>query len=282
MLSKRAVAAVDPRALDLLVMPVAGENGIRTVGKQGVRIDGAHYLAAHVMPGTMVFVRQDPLDLGRALLFELNGGRFLCEAICPALSGLDPQAVVAAAKIEQRELIADATREIKRDMKRLARGPALIDRVLDVAKRDAPNLLPFPRRQDTRTTPAIEAAIEAMAPRTSIDEPTDPRTAAAQARLLAEIERAQEAKLEEQTDELVTARLDALHAERIARLNGGATPMPETERDRYRRAVECRLALDAGTLDAALAVWLGRYESSAEFRAQKRIHDDFGDAWLTG
>ena len=75
----------DPAALDILLAPVASNDGLRRVTKQGVRIDGAHYLPMGVQPGTDVLVRMDPADLGRVMLFDPAGEQFLGEAICPQL-----------------------------------------------------------------------------------------------------------------------------------------------------------------------------------------------------
>lgn len=52
-------------ALDILLAPVAGADGLRRVTKTGIRVDGANYLIGSVMPGTDVLCRMDPSDLGR-------------------------------------------------------------------------------------------------------------------------------------------------------------------------------------------------------------------------
>ncbi|MDT9702151.1 Mu transposase C-terminal domain-containing protein, partial [Streptomyces sp. P17] len=62
-----------PAALDILLAPVAGGDGIRTVTKSGVRVDGHHYYTAAAMPGTRVLVRMDPADMGRVMLFAEDG-----------------------------------------------------------------------------------------------------------------------------------------------------------------------------------------------------------------
>ena len=38
-------------ALAVLLAPVAGKDGLRQVGKLGIRIEGSHYLAPGIMPG---------------------------------------------------------------------------------------------------------------------------------------------------------------------------------------------------------------------------------------
>lgn len=55
---------VDERALDVLLMPVAGKNGQRTVTAQGIRIDGYFYGVRSILPKEQVFVRMDPRRAG--------------------------------------------------------------------------------------------------------------------------------------------------------------------------------------------------------------------------
>ncbi|RVA05847.1 integrase [Mesorhizobium sp. M7A.F.Ca.US.002.01.1.1] len=87
--SAKPVRRVDERALDLLLMPIAGGNdGQRIVTKLGIRIDGYHYMTPTILPGTSVFVRQDPTDAGCAYAFAQDGAEFLGDAICPELSGI--------------------------------------------------------------------------------------------------------------------------------------------------------------------------------------------------
>ncbi|MDQ2081579.1 Mu transposase C-terminal domain-containing protein, partial [Xanthobacteraceae bacterium Astr-EGSB] len=88
--SKRAIRTVDPRALDLLLMPVAGGNGTRDVTKFGVRVDGFHYVVMDALPGDRVLVRMDPNDAGRIYAFGAEDGRFVGEGVCPELAGIDP------------------------------------------------------------------------------------------------------------------------------------------------------------------------------------------------
>ncbi|MDQ2084063.1 DDE-type integrase/transposase/recombinase, partial [Xanthobacteraceae bacterium Astr-EGSB] len=88
--SKRPIRTVDPRALDLLLMPVAGGNGTREVTKFGVRVDGFHYVVMDALPGDRVLVRLDPNDAGRIYAFGAEDGRFVGEGVCPELAGIDP------------------------------------------------------------------------------------------------------------------------------------------------------------------------------------------------
>ena len=161
------VRRVDERALDMLLAPAAGKDGYRTATKFGVRVDGHHYVAPTVMPGARVFVRMDPADMGRAFLFAAENGDFLGEATCPRLAGIDPAEALKAARAEQKRIIDERTAEARAEAKRLTKGPALIDLVLEAARRDAGNIVGFPRREIEHSTPALMAAGEAARARTA-------------------------------------------------------------------------------------------------------------------
>lgn len=154
------IRRVEPSVLDVLLMPVAG---IRTASKQGVRVDGFLYLNPAILAGDRVFVRCDPMDRGRILCFSEDQERFLGEAICPEAAGLSPQAFVAAHQSAQAELLTAKRRELAAERRTIAKGPELIDRVIEVARRDAErsNVVALPRREMKHETPAIAAAAAA-------------------------------------------------------------------------------------------------------------------------
>jgi transposase InsO family protein len=181
--SREPIRTVDARALDMLLAPAAGKDGVRTATKRGVRIDGWHYLAPHVMPETQVMVRMDPADLGRAYLFDLSGAEYLGEAACPELAGIDPKAAVAAARAEQARIIAERTAAARAEAKRQTKGPRLIDLALRHQAREAGTLVAFPKRTEAHTPPALDAA--AMAARPAAPAPLSEDLRAMRAQLVA-------------------------------------------------------------------------------------------------
>jgi len=277
----RAIRMVDARALDLLLMPVAGENGQRIYRKTGIRIDGLDYLAPSIMVGTPVFVRHDPNDLGLVYAFSQDGGRFLSDAICAAVRGLHPATFIKAAKEINRELLDDATRQVKADMRRIAKGPTLIRRALDVARRDAPNVIALPKREIGHSTPQISAAIEAMGETVRPTKPMDERTAAEHRRLIDAMKAEEEQHLIESTEAVVARRMAEVEAARTTHLPANVAVLPESPKDRYRRHLAARERLARGELSGVDGVLLARYEQSAEFKTQARMHADFGDAYLS-
>lgn len=252
---------VDERALDLLLMPVAGGNGRRRVTKFGIRIDHHHYQTPTILPGTDVFVRMDPNDLGRAFAFEPDGCTYLGEAICPELAGVSAAALTRATKEMHAEILKEKTRDIRAEMKRIAKGPALIEKALNVAAKDAArraaeqaNIIPLPQRSVEHSTPQIAAALDAMAPRkatTALDE----RAAELHREMLAE-----------QAATVPKATVTPLRKE-------------ETQHHRFRRALDIERRIAAGEPVAPEeAVWLGGYQSGPEYRALRSMFDEFGEA----
>ncbi len=258
--SVATIKTVDERALDLLLMPAAGKDGYRVVTKFGIRIEHRQYLAPEIMPGTRVFVRQDPADLGRVLAYSDDGGAFLGEGICPEYSGIHPETFVKAAKEIQAEKLAEATREIKRDMREISKGPALIERVLNVASRDVPNIVSLPKPETRQETPEISAALDAAVDRTKRRAPMSESANDLHKQLLAD-----QAEKTEETPAAVTS-------------TGSVTRLPETPAQRYRRALDLQAQIDAGeSPHVEDLLWLGGYRETPEFKTQKIMAEEFGN-----
>lgn len=273
--SELPIRKVDETALDLLLMPVAGGDGYRVTTKFGIRVDGFHYATPNILPSTRVFVRQDPNDKGRVYAFEEDGGRFLGEGVCPQLAGINPATWLQGVKEAQDDLIKSATRQMKRDMRAITRGPALIERVLKVAARDVPNVVPLPKRENAHSTPQIAAALLALDTNAQLlrAKPTDAAVAAKQRELIASMEAGEGRALAEVTDAIATR--PSMPA------NTNVHHLPETPKQRYRRALDVmRAVTDGDSVDPTEALWVGGYRQSAEFRAQARMHKEFGEAYL--
>ncbi|NKC04255.1 hypothetical protein HED55_16485 [Ochrobactrum haematophilum] len=166
--SNAVIRRVDERALDTLLMPVAGKNGLRKMTKQGIKDNGLHYVAGSIMVGTEVFCRRDPLDMGKMYVFAADGGMFLDVALCPELAGVNPQDYVKAQKDIAADIVRQREREIKADIRELKKGPSGIERTIRLAKRkvaekagQTANVIQLPKREEQHTTPAIAAALDA-------------------------------------------------------------------------------------------------------------------------
>lgn len=246
----------DERALDILLAAVAGKDGVRTVGKQGLRIDGSLYLASGVFPGTQVLVRMDPADLGRAMLFDVDGSAYLGEAICPEIMGVNPMEALALAKAAQKETIAKRSAEIRREARKI-KPRDMVETILGQAATKAGNLVSFPRPQEAHSTVEIEAAGAAV--RSS--EPAAPAPQAGNA---------------------ATTRLRAeIEADCAPESNVQPLRRTETPQQRFKRALEIQARIDAGQkVEPDEVKWLGRYEAGSEFATFSDAYQDFGEAAL--
>lgn len=150
-----------PQALDVLLAPIAGKDGIRKVTKQGIKILHEYYQTAAAWPGDEVLVRMDPADLGRALVFALDGERYLGEAICAPLAGLDPVEVTMKVQAAQKAFMAEQTTELRKEMRKI--GPRdFSDALRREGERKAANLIRLDRPATPFSTPALDAAKAAL------------------------------------------------------------------------------------------------------------------------
>lgn len=228
----------DLRALDMLLAPVAGKDGVRTVTKTGLRIDGAHYIAGFLNVGDTVHVRMDPADMGRAYVYSTNALTFLGEAVAPELLGIDPAEAIARARAEQKQLIdgrmADAKREA-RTIKAKDMAPAIHRRALI----DAGTLVEFPKPSQSHDTPQLAAARQAAGAQDDAQPAHAPGIAAMAAAMRAET---------------ASANVTPLRTE-------------ETPQQRWKRAVAMEAALAQGCeLPPDELIWLGGYREGPEYR----------------
>lgn len=253
------IRMVQERALDVLLMPVAGSNGMRRVTKFGIKIDHFHYRAGNilVLAGQDVFVRMDPNDKGRAHVFTPDQAAYLGEAICPELAGIHPETFQQAIREEHAALMKERVDPIKAEIKKITKGPTLIRRALDVAARDVPNVVPLPKREERHETREIAAALD-------VGKPVAQRELTEnQKRLQAEI----------------AADLDPVkRATAPAQTNVQPLRTQSTPGQRFAQALDIQRRFAAKEpVSYEDADWLASYASTAEYAARKKLHDDFGD-----
>ncbi|WP_316200415.1 MULTISPECIES: DNA-binding protein [unclassified Bradyrhizobium] len=230
----------DIRALDMLLAPVAGKDGLRTVTKTGLRIDGAHYIGGFLNVGETVFVRMDQSDMGTAYVFAEDGETFLGEAIAPDLAGIDPAEAIARARAEQKRLINDRMDEVKREARRI-KAKDFAGAIHRQALADAGKLIEFPKPVTAHETPALSAARAAHESNTG--------THSAEIAALAEELRAETAK-------------PAQAETRVRPLR-----QAETAHQRWNRARAIDACLRAGQfVEPEDLVWLGGYREGHEYR----------------
>ncbi len=246
-----------PEALHLLAAPLASGGGLRTVGREGVRVNGHLYITRHVAAGQQVLVRHDPADMGRIWLFDPTTQELLDEAICPEVAGIDPETAHAAARQARDALVREAVADARAEARRLARNPRqLMERTLTAAERRHAAVLPFPPRAEEHTTDALQAAARATGER-----PASTPASQISPEIRQRVEQQMLAEWQQQA--------------------GNITPLPPREEEpddvaRFKRALRLERALAAGeALAEEDAAWLRGYQRTAEYRAQQRLMEDF-------
>lgn len=227
----------DVRALDMLLAPVAGKDGLRTITKTGLRIGGAHYIGGFLNVGETVLVRMDEHDMGRAYVFAEDGETYLGEAIAPDLAGINPVAANLAVRAEQKRHIDERMADVKREARKIKAAdmaPAIHRQALAAAGK----LVEFPRAADTHETPALAAAQLPHQP----DVPSH-------------------------SDEVI-AMAAQLRAEQLEAANVKPLRTQETAHQRWNRAraIEAAIARKEYVAQEDL-LWLGGYQQGFEYES---------------
>ncbi|WP_217991921.1 DDE-type integrase/transposase/recombinase [Rhodobacter maris] len=236
-----------PQALDILLAPIAGKDGVRRVVKQGIKIDGEYYQTSAAPVGQDVLVRMDPTDLGRAIVFSLDGETYLGDAICPHLAGADPVAVTMQVKAAQKALLKEETDKIRAEMRKI-KPRDFSDALQRQGEKRGANLAFIERPAQPFTTPALEAAREAAeGAKAAPAAPYDPVVVQTQ---LAEVVRMPAPRRPIQQDKM---------------------------QDQFRRAIDLEEAIAAGDpISEADAAWLKSYQQHPDYRGAKRIFEIHG------
>lgn len=226
----------DVRALDMLLAPVAGKDGLRTVTKTGLRIGGAHYIGGFLNVGNIVMVRMDSADMGRAYVFSEDGETYLGEAIAPELAGVDPAKAIAAARAEQKRLINERMDEVKKTARKI-KAKDFAGAIHRQALLDQGTLIEFPKPVETHDTPALAAARDAHT--------------------IAETTHAPE----------IAALAEQLRAEQPTAVNVTPLRNGETMHQRWNRARAIETSVARGEfVEPDELLWLGSYREGSEYR----------------
>lgn len=164
----------DERALDVLLLPVPGKDGIRTVTKKGLRIAReigglkikGHYFSTDTaaLMGQQVFVRFDDVCPGRVLMFTPDTHDYLGTAENPVLMGWTQEDVrnVAVASERTRKAVVAAEKKAWREAAKRADVVNIGNEIIATAKRKAALAAPAPAHESVvYTTPALEQATRA-------------------------------------------------------------------------------------------------------------------------
>lgn len=258
------IKRVDERALDGLLMPVAGKNGRRKMTKQGIKNNHFHYLSGSIMVGAELFCRLDPIDMGRMYVFDLHDGRFLDVALCAELADVNPVEFVKAQKQIQADDLRERERELKAVVREINKGPSGIDRTIRLAKKKfqeraeaSANVIQLPKREESHTTPAIAAAIDAATLPAQSSQPRSLNEAAAQ------------------LHEALVREAENRGKSTVIHLDPDASLSERARKYKWAIGVETRIA--AGEpVDDVTAVKLVRFQGTADYQTIKDCHRAFG------
>lgn len=104
----------DERLLDVMLQPVPTNRGLRTVGKEGIKLSGGFYIAAELgaIIGDEVLCKWDPKNVGRIYVFNRMNSEFICIAVDHEVesAGLTRQDIAHHAK---RTQAAETARKLK-------------------------------------------------------------------------------------------------------------------------------------------------------------------------
>ncbi len=262
------------RAVDMLLAPAADGDGYRQVTKRGIRVAGAYFIGSGLTPGMRVFVRFDPVDLGRIYAFTDEYGDFIADAICPERAGVDRVAAARAARAEQGRRIRQEVRPLQQEINRI-KDTDMVDAVLGEAERQNGNITAFPQRVDAHTTPALKAAGEAA--RETIGEAAGDaaRETMGEAALEATGEAAGEVAGETMGETMGDGARQHLIADMATAKRARTDPMADKER----RFARCRDLQKKQINGAAIsdddARWLENYETTPEYHAKAAMESDF-------
>ncbi|QDG74428.1 DDE-type integrase/transposase/recombinase [Labrenzia sp. PHM005] len=234
----------DPTALNVLLAPIAGQNGLRKVTKQGIRVGGEYFYTGDVLPGTEILARHDPEDLGKLWLFEPDGESYLGEAINPDLAGLDPAETIQKVRAKQKAIEDERLADIRKEKRRIT--PRTIAEAQRAATQHNADVLSFPKPSQKYETAKMQAASAVKAKRTPIPLSDDQR------------------QMMEQLQKKPAA------PDKVTQLNA-----LDTADKRFFRArqLEARIA-NGSKLSNKEAIWLADYQSDPEYRARMMLLED--------
>jgi hypothetical protein len=264
------------RALDVLLLPAPGGDGIRTITKKGIRVDNGWFDAPELggREGEDVRVLYDDGDIGALYVFALDGG-FIARAVCPERAdlGVTRRELAVRRQAHQKEAI----REGKAALKAASRGAKTHTIVAEIFTHNVAdaNVVAFPQAAVPYTTPDLdEAALALRGPAHLEQPPASEALLRLEERIAAELSQPLR-----KAEEPIDAAQAALEAE-LARPSN-VVPLIETDLVRFKRALALRQCVERGeTISPADLRWLLGYQKTGEFRGRFALYSDFGDAAL--
>lgn len=243
----RAASWIEPirridneRGLDILLAPLAGSDGFRTIGKKGIRINNCDFagpgLELHI--GARVMVRHDPDDMGRIYVFN-EDHEFICEALNYDMLGADRKQAAIAAKREQKKVYAERAKETKRLMRGI-KPEDMAEKILAVHAQNSATLTQFPVPAEAYTTAALDEAARPF------EKPVQHPQSAAEL---------------------------AAHAKFVKNFKAPPRPSEDEDRKKWEARVKACEALEekGSVLNADDAAWMANIRHTAWYKAHKNF-----------
>ena len=112
--SVRRISDDNIRGLDILLSPVAGNDGRRVVSKKGISVNNWDYWADELIAfiNKTVICREDKTDYGRITVFTVEK-EFICVAVCPEIIGISRAKLGVHVRTVQKKRIIEKKKELK-------------------------------------------------------------------------------------------------------------------------------------------------------------------------
>ncbi|MBW2562088.1 MAG: DDE-type integrase/transposase/recombinase, partial [Deltaproteobacteria bacterium] len=155
----------DERALDVLLYVTPDGDGLRKIGKKGVKVHRGHYYAYEMIGHEDEYVRVlcDPTDFGVVYCYQ-QAGEFLCRAVDLERKGIDRAELAAKARREQKRVYSEGSQKLKKQAKKMD-NRFIYREMVAHNKAKIENVVELPKPATEYTTEALgEAArtVEAM------------------------------------------------------------------------------------------------------------------------
>lgn len=253
------------RALDLLLQPIPGNKGRRTVQKKGIKLDGGWYVAPELgaLVGDQLMVRYDSSDIGNLYLFD-ESGAFVCIAQNPAITGISREELARGMK-EQQKALGEEKAQLRAKARKIDQMD-VVDQILAKRERELAeqnqNVTRLPRRSHDHSTDYLDGAEDALKVSdvaTKAAEPVDGFND--QGEPGPEMQRAWSDYVKERKGAEQTSK----------------NPKTEGPMERFQRWIALDDRVKAGeTLSEFEQEWKTRQEATPEWQGHKLVYDAFG------
>ncbi len=236
----------DERALDVLLADAPSNDGLRTITKKGIRLDGVTFIheALAGLEGRQVKVRYDDSEYGEVYVFDAEEGHFICKAFNPEHLGVSRKEVAIAQKRRQKKIISEG----KKALKQIAKEHKTKDikaEILAYRKEQVENLVVFPQgnkqQEQNYVTETLNEASKAL-------------------------------KIAPKSRELTADEKETLKVVEQDLKPSNIVKMPESKEQKYARWLDIDKRLTSGEDATSEEIkWWRNYQLGSEFATQKAL-----------